>query len=479
MHTDTKLTARGWLMLAALFSLSTTVAACGDSDESRGADETRDSVDAEGSDEGEDSEDEGSESSPDAAAEPDAEDTPDAGASEDPDTTQDAGRAQGESKDDAGENTENDEGALFAVPTEVYGADFATSTSYVSIVPSLDVDEISLDDARELDGRASIAAVGKWLFMASSSAPVVERFEVRADGSLKPDGSLNFMNYGVPEFFAIDAWGAVFVDADKAYIFNGTDGSHIVWNPTTLEITGEIPAPDIVQEGYNLESVAVVQGDRMYRIFTFLNYDSWEFLPAPQYLAVYDVESDELIDLVEESRCPQLYSRPFVDEAGDIYFSGWVWTPGLTLTSDYPKSCALRVKAGQDSFDPNWQLNFAQDLTEGREAGIMRYLGDGKALLDVFHAERTTIDDSTDAQELANTPNWRLWTIDLEAKTGAPLEGLDFKAGGYTDIEVGDRTFLMVPNEDYSETTAYEIEAGEAVPGFKIQGSAYHMLKLR
>jgi hypothetical protein len=110
---------------------------------------------------------------------------------------------------------------------------------------------------------------------------------------------------------------------------------------------------------------------------------------------------------------------------------------------------------------------------------MMRYLGDGKVLLDVFYDERVTIDDETDAQELANTPNWRLWSFDLETKQGGPIENLDFKAGGYTDVVVDDRTFLMVPNDDYSETTAMEIVDGEAVERFKIQGSSYNMVKLR
>ncbi len=369
--------------------------------------------------------------------------------------------------------------ALFVVPTQVYGPDFATATSYVPIVPSLDVAEISLDSAKEYDGRASVAAVGKWLFIASSGEPVVTRYLVGADGSLTADGRLNFMSYGVPEYFSIDAWGAVFVDEEKAYIFNGSDGSHVVWNPTTMKIEGEIAGPDIVREGYNLESIAVVRGDRMYRIFTFLNYDTWEFLPAPQYLAVYDVVSDELVDLVEETRCPQLYSRPFIDENDDIYFSGWVWTPGLTLTSDYPSSCALRIKAGEDGFDPAWQLNFADDLTGGREAGIMRYLGNGKALVDVFYDERASVTAQTDPQELSNTPNWRLWSIDLNDLTGGPVEGLGFKAGGYQDVQLDGRTFLLVPNGDYSETTAYEVVDGDATAGFKIRGSAYHMAKLR
>lgn len=376
---------------------------------------------------------------------------------------------------DAGEVSES----WFAVPTQVYAADFLTSVSYVPLVPSLDVDKIGLDDAKELDGRASAARVGDWLFIAGSSEPIVTRYSVDEDGSLHEDGRLNFANRGLPEYFAIDAWGAVFVNEEKAYIFNASDGSHVVWNPTTMKITGEIPGPDIVEEGYNLESVAVIRGNRMYRIFTFLNYDTWEFLAEPQYLAVYDVEQDELLDLVEETRCPQLYNRPFIDEAGDIYFSGWVWTPGLTLTGDYPKSCALRVKSGDDGFDQEWQLDFADDVTDGREAGMLRYLGDGKALLDVFHDERVEIDADTDAQALANTANWRLWTVDLEDLSGGPIEAFDYKAGGYTDVQVDGRTFLMVPNGDYSETTAHEIVDGNPVEGFKIEGSSYQMVRVR
>jgi hypothetical protein len=383
------------------------------------------------------------------------------------------GDGQGGSHDDS-----DGGGPLFAVPTEIYSADSSSSTSYVPVVSSLDVSRIELNKARELNGRATMAVVGDWLFLASSSAPIVERFRIASDGSLKSDGRLSFANHGVPEFFAIDPWGAVFVSAEKAYIFNGNDGSHVVWNPTTMEITGEIPGPDIAQEGYQFESIAIVQGNRMYRVFTLLNYDTWEFLAAPQYLAVYDVDTDELVNLVEETRCPQLYSRPFVDESGDIYFSNFIWTPALSVTGDYPKSCALRVKHGAATFDPDFQLNFA-DITDGREAGILRYLGNGRALLDVFHAERATIDANTDPQELANTSNWRLWSVDLGSRTGAPLDGFDFKAAGYQDVAVDTRTFLMVPNEDYSETTSYEVVSGDVEQRFKIQGSSYFMARVR
>jgi hypothetical protein len=347
-------------------------------------------------------------------------------------------------------------------------------------VPSLDVDRIGLETAREVDGRASVLSVGGWLFVASASAPVIERFQVEADGSLTSTGRLSFANYGLPAYFSIDAWGSVPISPTKAYLFNGSDGSHVIWNPTTFEITGEIPGPDILLEGWKLESSpGVVRGTRMYRTFSYLDYDAWKFKSDVQYLAVYDIETDQLLSVVEERRCPLLYSRPFTDERNDIYFSGWVWTVAETIVNGGPKNCALRIRDGEDSFDPGWQLTYSDEVTSGREAGILRYVGNGRALLDVFHHDEINISPEATSQEVSYLPQWRLWSIDLEQKTGAPLDGLGFKAAGYMDAPVDGRTFLLVPNDSYSETSAYEAIDGNAAPRFQIQGSSYHMVKLR
>jgi hypothetical protein len=371
-------------------------------------------------------------------------------------------------------------GTIFSVPTQIYGADFATSSSFVPFLPSLDVPEVSLESAREVADRASVRAIGDWVFIASSAAPVIDRFKVGADGALIPDGSLNFASYGLPAFFSIDPWGNVPISDTKAYIFNRADGSHIIWNPTALRIEGQIAAPGVVMEGWTLEgSPGFVRGNRMYRTFGYLDYDAWRFNTTTQHLAVYDVDTNKLISLTQDNRCPLIYSRPFIDENNDIYFSGWVWTPAETLINKAPKNCALRIRNGQDAFDPDWQLTYADDVTGGREGGILRYLGNGKALLDVFYHEKVDITPETTAADLTEEPFWRLWMIDLNTKTGGPIEQLGFKAGGYTDVSVDGRTFLMVPNEDYSETTAWEVTPSGAQEGFKIQGSAYQIIKVR
>jgi hypothetical protein len=369
--------------------------------------------------------------------------------------------------------------SLYAVPAERLSEDFSSSTSYVPLVESLDVDVIGLDKAREVVGRASVMTVGKWLFIAGTTEPRADRYEVQDDGSLVEAGSISFANYGVPEFFYIDYIGNVTISETKAYAFNRSDGSHIVWNPTTLEITGEIEAPEIPLDRGTLESAAIVRGNRLYRTFGFVDYTAWAFSTDVQYLAVYDTESDELIDLIEETRCAPAYSRPFVDESNDLYFSGWVWTAAEAVLNDAPKNCALRIRDGEETFDADWQLTYADDLTDGREGGILRYMGNGQALLDVLHHEEEDLDGDISSKELSESSSWRLWSVDLEKKTGAPVEGLDFKAAGYQDVRVGDRTFLMVPNDDYSETTGYEVVDGEASRVFRIPGSSYNIVQVR
>ena len=147
------------------------------------------------------------------------------------------------------------------------------------------------------------------------------------------------------------------------------------------------------------------------------------------------------------------------------------------LVKGAPQSCSLRVLAGEEAFDPSWQFRYA-DVAGGREGAVLRYLGDGKALADIFHDERATIGDTTDPSALGESSNWRLWTVDLHEGTGAPVEGLDFKPGGYNDVHVGGRSFILMPSADYAHTTAYELADGNAARRFEIQGLASHMVEL-
>lgn len=366
---------------------------------------------------------------------------------------------------------------LYAIATQVYGADFSSSTSFVRLLSSLDAGEIDLGVAREYGGRATVGTVGRWLFVMDGEQPIIDRFSVAADGTLTLEAQLSFANYGMP-YWAIAPWGNTMVSPTKAYLSNPADGSLLIWNPTTMQIVGEIPLPVAASPELELQvSPAHLRGDRLFILFSWANWETFEFASVPQQLAVYDTTNDQISKVVEETRCPALYSAPFVDEAGDLYFSNHVWSPMETLVKGAPQSCSLRVLAGEEAFDATWQLRYA-DVADGREGAVLRYLGDGKALADIFYDERATISDATDPSELGESSNWRLWNVDLQAGTGAPVEGLDFKPGGYNDVHLGGRSFILMPSADYARTTAYELVDGDAVQRFAVQGLSSHMVEL-
>lgn len=384
---------------------------------------------------------------------------------------------------DGGAQGDDDRGAgaadtpLYVLANEVYTD--SGSTSYLHVLKTLDVTQ--LDDSRAIEyagGRALITTYAGWLFVVGPESPVISRFSAGDDGSLVLDGEMSLLDYG----FAPDVseWGNSFIHAQKAYLYNAADGTSVIWNPSTMEITGLVDQNgfDLVRDGFTLDgSPGVVRGDRLFRTMYWIDWDAYEW-SEELYLAVYDTTSDRLLELVEDRRCPGLNNRPSRDEQGNLYFTNWIWNVGATLVSGAPASCALRVAPGEEQFDPDWTLPY-RTLTEGREAAMYSYLGDGRGLLSVFHDENMTIDETTAPAELVSTPNWRVWSMDFEAGTGAPLEGLGWMTGAATSVRLDGRSFLMVPGENWASTDIYEIESGAAVHRFGVDGWSFQYHQLR
>jgi hypothetical protein len=223
-------------------------------------------------------------------------------------------------------------------------------------------------------------------------------------------------------------------------------------------------------------SPGAVRGNRLFRAVSWDDFDAAKY-SVEQYLAIYDLESDTLVELIPESRCPSLGNRVDRDEAGNLYFSNWIWNVGETLLRDGPKSCALRLDAGADRFRDDWTLPYAS-MTEGREAAMFKYLGDGQALLSVFHAEDATIDESTAPDELVSTNNWRVWSLDVEAQRAALLPGIDPMAGAASTFQVGGRTLMLVPADEWSITHVYDISNGQANRSFDVNGWSFQLVQI-
>jgi hypothetical protein len=183
------------------------------------------------------------------------------------------------------------------------------------------------------------------------------------------------------------------------------------------------------------------------------------------FLGIYDVESDELLELVEETRCPVPGNLVHQDEAGNAYFSNWIWPVAHSIMRDAPAPCVLRINAGEQRFDPEWTLDYST-VTDGHQGAMFTYLKDGQALVSGFYDENTSFDETTSTWSYAGSLNWRVFTVDLESGTGSPLEGLGFNGGAFTPARFDDRLFLMVPGgeEQNWESQVYELEDGAAYP---------------
>ncbi|MET0795192.1 MAG: hypothetical protein ABW061_26980 [Polyangiaceae bacterium] len=368
--------------------------------------------------------------------------------------------------------------ANYALASRVSNVD--SDSTYISLITSLDSVNVDLKNALEIPGAASVAAYGGWLFVGGGESPTITRYSITADGGFVPETTLSFANQDLGDFGVyIDDWGNTFINAHKAYLSNSSS-STIVWDPTEMVITGTIEQPELVRDApLSFDgSPGVVSGNRLYRTFFWKDWDEYQTYPE-QYLAVFDVEHDKLLEIVPEQRCPGMNNNLSSDEDGNIYFSNWVYNVTETLGRGAPKSCALRLDVAKERFDDDFQLTFS-NLADGREGAALTYLKKDKAVFAAFYDENVTIDAKTDLNELALSANWRLWETDLKTKTAAPLPGVDWLAGGYAVVHVDGRTFLMVPGVDYAQTTVHELDAeGGASKAFEIPGDSYQILKLR
>jgi hypothetical protein len=349
--------------------------------------------------------------------------------------------------------------------------------TYMSLLRSLDEQEIDYEAAREFAGWADLWVQGDKAFVTDGEAPALTRYSVGTNGMLSQDGRLSFASYGSDSAaFSRN----VIVSPTKAYLFVMAERQVVVWNPEALEITSTFELPALEDRGAQRPYVttdrgAVVRGDHLY---VTVGWGDWEnySLSNDSAILVIDTASDRVQDTLPIA-CPDL-NVATIDDRGDVYFSNWVYGIGPALFEGGSHTCAVRIRADADVVDDDWSLKFA-DVTEGREAAALRFLGDGKALVSVFHREEVDITPESDRYAMVDGQHWRFWTVDLDTREAEPVAGVDWHAGGYYSERIDERNMLFVPSADYSSTAALELFSdGTIEPRWKATGWVTRLFKL-
>jgi len=362
------------------------------------------------------------------------------------------------------------ESSLYVMATAV--SDDNGANTYVATFDRFAA-KLDLGSAREFPGWSDMMVIGGEVFVSSGEAPTITRLEVDASGKLGGDETISFLDYATDANF----YNHAIISDTKAYLSG--EGEYVIWNPSTLEISGTFPLPDLPdREGivpYTvLDRGAVVRDDRLFHAVAWSDTENLRFLPDSR-IVVIDTDTDEVIDVITVP-CPDLAVADR-DEAGNLYFSNWVYSPGGTLLYDQPPACAVRIPAGSETFD-DWRLSYTEDT--GREGAVLNYMGGGQWVFSSFMGEADAWDPETDWFSWLFGNHWQTTAIDPDSRKATPIPGLPYNGGGYYLTRFDDVTRFLLPSEDYTATTVYALDQyGAAHKETEANGWATRLFKLR
>jgi hypothetical protein len=372
-------------------------------------------------------------------------------------------------------------GPLYALHTTVYVTD-DTVMSYATLTDTLDITALPQDEAREFPGYSFLSATNGKLLVSDGETPTITSYDIGADHSWQEVAQVNFVNQGLSGLGAgfERHW---FLNEDTAYLTLDVT-QRVVWSPSEMVIKGVMEDSALVLERDGLQLDATfnrqprIMKGPVLKPFYYRDQD-WFLFGQTTSIAVYDPVTNAEQAIIDVP-CPSL-EVPSQDEAGNTYFSSWSYGPILGLFGEGPELCVRRIKA-DSTLDESW----APDLTtwtEGRPVKVFRYMRDGKAVGTVLHVDEVDIDFSAGYSEeaaLELDSHWRLWMFDLEAETARPIEGIDGIGSGFFWANFEGRTFLFVPNVDWSQSTVFDLDIeGNATRRFDSTGFINDWIRVR
>ncbi len=324
------------------------------------------------------------------------------------------------------------------------------------------------------------------IFVPNEDGPTLTRYALGAGGALEEGITLSFASRGYAA--AMDSFNFPVLSATKAYAFDPPNSRVHLWNPTAMTLLpGEIDISMIQREGFVARIAADADAARQQGNLLFVPV-GWEDALTEDArpvsgLLVIDTETDTVVKLLEDERCTEFQSSVRT-ASGDLYFFTSEHSI-VTLSgqnTDYP-SCALRIRAGESDFDPDFVLNISE-LTS-RPIGCCGVWAGGESVyVPVLYEERVMVSDRRELWSESNN-DYRYWRIDLGSNEAREITSLPFfNSGGPNVYELPDglvyRALTLRPDEGPDESTLLELtRAAEPTVGAAFQGSLTLLTRLR
>jgi len=273
----------------------------------------------------------------------------------------------------------------------------------------------------------------------------LQRYVVKPDLSIELAGEFSLAQYagGTPVFFS----------ATRAYVIDADDGLLIQFNPSAMEITGEIEVPALLRDGYsgNVSRVNKV-GDRILGTVTYWSTDFDKTAEDSTVAIAIDAEADEPLTILRDDRAFGADSS-FVADNGDFYAiaDGFAGYASLVLGQKIQPSL-IRVRRDANEIDSDYLLDLGELLDTKAVNGLWPLTGSKF----VLQAWGTTDEEVVTADDLDVVPAWEWFIVDAETRETQKVSKLGRSTTSYSLLrfEVDDELYLqqyVIEDKDYNK----------------------------
>jgi hypothetical protein len=369
---------------------------------------------------------------------------------------------------------------LYAMLDQVYTTD--DRIVYVHLTKDLDVSALDLAQAREFASVANFVGIDGRILVSSGTEPVITEFGISNDLAWNEGRTISFAGYPLDD--NANFYSQYILDSSTAYLpFDATN--RVIWNPSQMVIEGTLTDTSVPAEKDGM--LVATGGNRNGIRFDgpvqqpFFYSNDFDFGPE-SIVAIYD-ETTNLEQRTVTLPCPALSMAS--QDGGYTYYGTWDF-PDRSLFGEGPEPCIARLTP-ELTLDEAWTTNL-EDVTGGRPQNNFRAVGGGRAIANVLHTEELVGADFDGGYDLdvvdqlgTSGPWWKLWLINLDSMTGAPVEGISVDIGSGAQFAVLEgRTFVFLPYDDYGRTKIYEIGSdGLATERGDTVGDVFKWVKIR
>ncbi|CAM1334928.1 DUF4374 domain-containing protein [Tenacibaculum aestuariivivum] len=315
--------------------------------------------------------------------------------------------------------------------TTVSGA-WPNQTSYIQGVEDLNFSTLENKNALELNGNSGTISYNKALYASPFGAPAtLVKYSFNDNGETIEEERI--VVPGANTFSTV-----YFENENIAYAsVAGGISKLIIFNPTTMRITGEVSLTSITKRfpeatrTYYLDMMA-----RNSKLFMGLHYEN-NFTPLNDsaYVAVIDLNQKVVEKIISDKRTGMVFGGQAANTGmikttnGDIYVQGL----GTKLSGGNSPSGLLKISNGQTSFDLDYFMDM-ENATGNVCYGIYQ-MPNGRSFT-------TKVEDETDFYEFSTgEPQFKYFELDLENKTSlGAVPGLP--------TTYGSRRMIIFPYKD-------------------------------